>query len=445
MATLAPITTPARQPFGILNESKLRSLQSVKNRQNAITPNSAPTSLKRRAPSPEVEGGSDSENVDPNVLDSLHKRKRSALDEDVSLAKTHRISFNVTTLPPTKPRLSTTVVSTPRLDTFVKPSTTPASAPAAGRSPTRQRSGLLQSRKRFNPPPFASATQSPSLSLSAALKGTKKSRVHSRRAHKSTTIETSKPKSWFFDIYEETEEAQDYRMNEWTMTQSATGLDISDDESKSLHKKSSSADRGKENIDPNEVTAPVTRSMAAAATQKAKEKEVRMNDNDEAARSPLADLNPAEFYAEGLDATSVVLVQDDDEEAETDVEGDETKPGHDFAFQPSTTTTTTSSASLSSTAKIIENLNAPSLAEILSSATPNPLLAGETLLGKARAPGYPLADADGDVEIEIWESESAKDENEKADLQQLENAVVVDPGSPCSSVGDQNVFALQEL
>ncbi|KIX94052.1 uncharacterized protein Z520_10078 [Fonsecaea multimorphosa CBS 102226] len=443
MAALAPITTPARQPFGILNQSKLRSLQSVKNRQNAITPNSAPTSLKRRAVSPDLEGGSDSENIDPSILDSLHKRKRSSFDEDVSLAKTHRYSLNVTTVPPSKPRLSTAVVSTPRLDTFVKPSTTPASAPAAGRSPIRQRSALLQSRKRFNPPPFSSATHSPSLSLSAALNGTKKARAQSRKLNKAT-IETSKPKSWFFDIYEETEEAQDYRMNEWTMTQSATGLDISDDESKSQHKKSS-ADRGKENIDPNEVTAPMTRSMTAAAnavaaTEKAKEKEVKMNDDE--ARSPLADLNPAEFYAEGLDATSVVLVQDDDEEAETDVEGDETKQRHDFTFQPPTT-----SASLSSTAKVIQELNAPSLAEILSSAAPNPL--GDTLLDEAEAPGYPFtdahsarADADGDVEIEIWESESAKDENEKADLQ-LENAV--DVGSPCSSVGDQNVFALQEL
>ncbi|KAH0840542.1 hypothetical protein FOPE_05844 [Fonsecaea pedrosoi] len=441
MAAVAPMATPARQPFGILNESKLRSLQSVKNRQNALTPNSAPTSLKRRAISPDVDGGSDGENVDPSILDSLHKRKRSAFGDDVSLAKTHRYSLNVTALSSTQHRLSTALASTPRLDTFVKPSSTPVSAPAAGRSPTRKRSGLLQSRKRFNPPPFSSSTQSPTLSLSAALNGTKKSRVQSRKLQKAT-IESSKPKSWFFDIYEETEEVQDYRMNEWTMTQSATGLDISDDESKSLHKKSSSVDRGKENIDPNEVTVPVTRSMAAAAAnaaaEKARGKEVKMNDEP---RSPLADLDPAEYYGEGLDATSVVLVHDD-EEAETDVEGEETKQPHDFTFQPSTAST-----SLTSTAKIIEDLNAPTLAEILSSATPNAL--DSTLVEKAEAPGYPLkrvhathADADGDVEIEIWESESAKDENEKADLP-LEN--VVDVGSPCSSVGDQNVFALQEL
>ncbi|ETI24346.1 hypothetical protein G647_03715 [Cladophialophora carrionii CBS 160.54] len=434
MATLAPLSTPARQPFGILNDSKLRSLQSLKNRQNAITPSSVPTSLKRRAPSPEVEGGSDSENIDPNILDSLSKRKRSALEDDASASKSHHYSLNVTpsAFQSSRPRLGTTVVSTPRLNTSAKPSAAPASAPAAGRSPTRKRSsGHLQSRKRFNPPAFA-PTQSPSLSLSAALNGTKKARPSSRRA-RNGTIETSRPKSWFFDIYEESEETQDYRMNEWTMTQSTTGLDISDDESKSLHKNSSSADKGKENIDPNELpTAPVTRSRAAAAA--VTEKEIKMNEDDQA-RTPLGDLNPAQFFPEGLDATSVVLVHDD-EEAETDVEGDASTQQHDFTFQ--------ASAAISSslpTSKVIEHLDAPSLAEILSSATTD--FNHNVVVGKTDGPGLsptssdarPQADADGDVEIEIWESASAKDENERVDL----------PGSPCSAVGDEAAFALQDL
>ncbi|KAJ9617035.1 hypothetical protein H2200_000756 [Cladophialophora chaetospira] len=435
MATLAPISTPARQPFGILNDSKLRSLQSVKNRQNAITPNSAPTSLKRRAPSLEAEGGSDSENVDPHLLDALHKRKRSAFGDDVSYAKSQRYSLNITpTLGSSKPRPSTTIVSTPRLDTFIKPSTTPASAPAAGRSPTRKRSsGLLQPRKRFNPPAFPS-TQSPSLSLSAALSGTKRSRPSSRKS-KNATIETSKPKSWSFDIYEESEETQDYRMNEWTMTQSATGLDISDDESKSQHKKPSS-DRGKENVDPNDLhSAPVTRSMAAAAAAAELREEIKMDEKDQL-RTPLGDLNPAEFYAEGLDATSVVLVHDD-EEAETDIEGDDNQTHHDFTFHASVA----KSSSLP-TSKLIEELNGPSLAEILSSATPN--VFNQDVISIKAEPSYqsaasssvePVADADGDVAIDIWESESAKDENEKHDL----------PGSPGSVAGGENAFALQEL
>lgn len=37
MAALAPLSaTPARQPFGVLDSSKLRSLQSVKNCQNGM-------------------------------------------------------------------------------------------------------------------------------------------------------------------------------------------------------------------------------------------------------------------------------------------------------------------------------------------------------------------------------------------------------------------------
>ena len=215
------------------------------------------------------------------------------------------------------------------------------------------------------------------------------------------------------------------------MTQSATGLDISDDESKGVSKKSPSGDRGKENIDPNDmVSAPVTRAMAAAAAQ-VQEKEVKMDDKNES-RIPLGDLNPAEFYAEGLDATSVVLVHDD-EEAETDVEGDDPKQS-DFTFQPSTT-------SIHHTSKPIEDMDAPSLAAILSSGTPNRF---ETCI---EPPVYPAAkadvesraDADGDLNIDIWESESAIDENEN------ENETAALPESPRSISGDGNAYVLQQL
>jgi hypothetical protein len=219
-------------------------------------------------------------------------------------------------------------------------------------------------------------------------------------------------------------------MNEWTMTQSATGLDISDDESKLSHKKASSSDRGKENIDPNEMsTPPMTRAMAAAAAR-AEEQEGNLKAKEEP-RTPLEELNPAEFYAEGLDATSVVLVHDD-EEAETDVEDEAQASHHDFTFQAPPPVP----ASLS-TSEAVAELEGPSLAQVLSSATPN------FYSDKAEAPCEPLAtsdnqilaDADGDVDFGIWESESAKDENEKVDC----------PGSPSSITGDENAFALQEL
>ncbi|KAJ4533220.1 hypothetical protein HRR80_007864 [Exophiala dermatitidis] len=371
----------------------------------------------------------------------MNKRKRAAFDDDVSVAKAQRFSLNVNAAAPsTKCRLDTGVPTTPRLDTFITKST-PATAPAAGRSPTRKRSssGLLQTRKRFNPPAFAHSThQSPALSISAALNGTKKSRLQSQarktqiqtqirtqsraraRAPTTKTIEESKPSSWFFDIFEESQETQEYRMNEWTMTQSATGLDISDDESKS--KAAKSLDRGKENVDPNELpSAPMTRSMAAAAAVAAATDSL-ITDDSQDERKPLADLNPAKYYAEGLDATSVVLVHDDTPQQATEAEAEVESEKVDSVAK--------NGVSLSSTAKVIESLQVPSINEILGAI-------GSNKFDFKAATSKQMAETNAGAEIEIWESESAKDENEKPDP----NSV---PGSP-ASVGDQNVFALQEL
>jgi len=212
-------------------------------------------------------------------------------------------------------------------------------------------------------------------------------------------------------------------MNEWTMTQSATGLEISDDESKAASK-SNKLDRGKENVDPNEQSAPVTRSMAAAAARI--EKDINVMTDDEP-RTPLGDLNPACFYAEGLDATSVVLVQDDDAEAETDIEEEvEVKAApQDFTFQAPPT---------SLTAKAIEALEGPSLSQILSSTTP--YVTEKGIVGLEDHAHAVIDNEDAATDIEIWESESAKDEQEKVDVE------IEVPGSP---VDDENVFALQEL
>lgn len=353
--------------------------------------------MKRRAASPE---NSDSENVDPNLLDSIGKRKRSAFDDDVSASKASR--FSLSQKPATKPRPSCTV-STPRIDTLQ--STAPLSAPpAAGRSPTKpKKNGLGQPRRRFAPPPFG--TKSPALSISAALNGT----LASKKSRKVRTIEESKPKSWFFDIFEEPEQVQNDRMNEWTISQSAISLDISDDESKSKER----TDRGKENVDPNEVSAPVTRSMAAA---KAASQDLRKDIMTDEARSPLSDLNPAEYYAEGLDATSVVLVQED-------VQADEKQPDpvaqeeaslpseHDFTFASP------------EAPPAHEDLDTADIGAVILSAVPD--WEAETVIeDKVEDPLDMLQQED----MEIWESESAKDENEKQEKSL-----------------DDNVFALQEL
>lgn len=357
----------------------------------AITPGSAP-SLKRRAPSPEL---SDSENVDPNILDSIGKRKRAAHDDDGSLSKPSRYSLHV--LPPSKLQLPTPPI-TSRLDDGLKLNIAPLSAPpAAGRSPTKgKRMGLMQPRKRFGPPSLGK--RPPSLSITAALNGT----LAHKKAKKHRTIEETKPKSWFFDIFEESDEQQNYRMNEWTMTQSANILDISDDESKAREE----SDKGKENIDPNEIyTAPTTRSTINSrdvAVPKTSRKDAMLDEP----RSPLGDLNPSEFYGEGLDATSVVLVHEDTEphvpepvvEAQQ-IEAQTTQSEADFTFEAQ------------------EKL--PTQPELVVESIHSILAASEPNWDAVESTVHPDVDSDllqGDCgPIEIWESESAKDEEEQVD------------------------------
>ena len=318
-------------------------------------------------------------------------------------------------------------IITPRLGHIHTQSAAPSSAPAAaGRSPTHgKRSGILNKRQRFAPPSFV--TKSPSLSLAAALNGT----LANKRPKRVRTLEDSKPKSWFFDIYEEGQEQQDYRMNEWTMTQSAKILDISDDESKAK----AVADRGKENVDPKEVTIPVTRSMAAAKAAAASLAPKRADKLTDEVRSPLGDLNPADYFAAGHDATSVVLIHDDVEEALVP-EGSSTGQTKlvveeaDFAFQATSCLPSTADAPEEDT------LSTAQIGALLVSSAP--VWDTETLVSSPQHPEYttdddlmPMsANVDGNAtDIEIWESESAKDESESREAE-----------------GEsETIFALQEL
>ena len=342
----------------------------------AITPSSAP-SLKRRAPSPE---NSDSENVDPSLLDIAGKRKRSAFGDDDSLSKRSRLSLDTLS----KPR-PFQIDSTPRLDTVIK-SITPISAPpAAGRSPTKPKRQLLaQPRKRFAPPAFG--IKSPAVSIGAALSGT----LANKKPRKVRTIEESKSKSWFFDIYEEPEQVQNDRMNEWTLSQSAACMDVSDDESKSREH----TDRGKENIDPNEIAAPMTRSMAAAKAAAEDLKKDLMTDD----RSPLGDLNPANFYAEGLDATSVVLVQEDTSQEK------ETKPAPNEG-QPSVSNADFTFAS-SEMPRPETDLSTDDISAVILSSIPKWEHASEHSLSQEPTQDELALQTSDD--LEIWESESAK-------------------------------------
>jgi len=382
----------------------------------AIAPSSAP-SLKRRAPSPEL---SDSENIDPYMFDSSSKRKRASFDDDVSLSKQPRI---FTKIVPSTTQLytpSTTTSCTPH-PVVSKASSTPLSAPAAaGRSPTRARGRIdkSQPRRRFAPPILGSS--SPSLSIAAAFKGTL-AHKKTARTKKASILEEAKSKSWCFDIFEESEALQDYRMSEWTMTQSSAALDISDDEgkAKSFDGTVESTDRNKENIDPNEMfvtSAPVTRAAAAAATVRAERKEEIKNVEP---RTPLGDLNAAEFYGEGLDATSVLLVHDDlpqsislEEDASIEVQEEQTS-------EPIIAPATEDFSFAARHEPQAETQLEVSLEEIPEWARRTSVtFAPDTQQEEQSVQGAEPAD------IEIWESESAKDENEQQEDQHPHHVII---------------------
>lgn len=207
------------------------------------------------------------------------------------------------------------------------------------------------------------------------------------------TIQESKPKSWFFDIYEETEAQQDYTVNEWTMTQSATILDISDDESKAQDR----ADRGKENIPPHDVAVVPSgaTTLSSSSTNIPSSRKDMMTDEP---RTPLGNLNAADYYPKGLDASSVVLVQDDVTEPEKASAIDE-------VVDPETPSNVNFECEAVATSA--EFSNAVDLSSLLASCKPS--FDFQTL----DATGGQSEDVPEPADIEIWESESAKDEKEE--------------------------------
>ena len=209
-------------------------------------------------------------------------------------------------------------------------------------------------------------------------------------------------------------------MSEWTMTQSATILDISDDESKAKE----ANDRGKENIDPSGLSMPVTRSMAkaAAATTTAAPSISRKDKMTEEVRSPLSDLNPADYFAEGLDATSVVLVHDEPaaDNAQTDSAAldaaPEPHPVEDLPVDippPSATKVSGFSSNLLTAAEMSSILLATDTAwdadTIVSPLEQHDQLSSPSLDLSAAAES-------ASNEIEIWESESAKGDDENGSV-----------------------------
>lgn len=263
-----------------------------------------PSAIKRQAP--QDFDDIDSENIDPLNFSPSSKKSRS-FDFDVTKSSQTPL-FALTPAKPTQyvqraqaigqkrkaEEPASTPVSEPQSSKRVQPSSAPA---PAGRSPTKsKKAGILSRRRmtaspftRINPPTFSTAEPSTGLpfSIDAALAGTVpayKSKSKSKSTHR---------KSWQFEIHEDTPEEEMANL----MEHSTCTLDISDDESRAAAKEDKD---NKENIPPIDGPAAMSLSTQITATRRD-----MMTDET---RSPLGDLDAKEFYAEGCHASSVILV-----------------------------------------------------------------------------------------------------------------------------------------
>ena len=308
-------TLPARQPFGNVSQARLRNLTNTKNTQNGsypalasiprvkkgthhltlvvALPSNVGSSLKRPA-----SGFSDTdiENVDPVLFQSLSKKEGTFDFNTAGLIKAPR--FTLTTFQPANSIAAPSLVNRKRKaeqlpsgpeQAQVKRRAQPVAAPqaAAGRSPPKtKRTGLLSRRRalggsvsRIDPP----TSSKPPFSLAEALSGTIPLKSKSKQPKK----------AWDFNIYEDTPDEHAANL----MEHGACVLDISDDESGFPSK----GDRdNKENIPPAGHTSgtipPVSR------------RDMMTDD----VRAPLSSLDARDFYADGCDATSVIVVPTDD-------------------------------------------------------------------------------------------------------------------------------------
>lgn len=205
----------------------------------------------------------------------------------------------------------------------------PIHAPA-GRSPTRAKrsSGLLSSRRRSGPytrvdPPRFGTSSAP-FSLDAALKGTIAgygSATSTSIKDGSTTLNEPEMKaSWFFDIHEDTPEQEMTNL----LQHSTCTLDISsDEESERKATREQAEGRDKENVPPVDDV-----------SQTSARRSPRQNPDDmivEKERVALGEMTTSDFFADGCDESSIILIPgDEEEESEEPV----IAPAKDFKFNP---------------------------------------------------------------------------------------------------------------
>lgn len=404
---------PTRQPFASLDGARLRNLTNTKNKQNGMEepsytydyiiahrthlccllqstnshsalPVTLSSSVKRRY-SPSFDE-IDSENIDPSTLKSSSKKAKNLDGNPVKPGKVSHFvlkSDNSSFASVNRPVITPKRLETARTSTR-KPIAPSSAPPAAGRSPKSKRAGILSRRRvssspftRVDPPSFGVSNGLP-FSIDAALSGTVASYKPEPVQHVHVpTLQEAVPKNWMFEIHEDTiDEELGNLMNFGTQT-----LDISDDESRLAAKD----DRGKENIPPADF-----RSMSNMQTVGATRPISRKDMMTDEPRTPLGDLVTSEFYAEGCDASSYIIVPAE----KSDLSNEK-----------------------SSDALGAKDIDTDALlAEPPTSETPQNdwtnLLAMVNASAKANTSDAPAQHEEAPAPIEIWESESAKGEDD---------------------------------
>lgn len=411
-------TTITRQPFGSLKGSRLRNLSHVKNVQNGMMtlgsshephpsmikakpyldvealinmtpalPSLKPSSLKRRHESSQSDDCWNSENVDPDLLSSPTKKTKTGAQNFDQPFKASKFNLNIMGRPinamksknPLHIETHKAIESLKRKSTDDTPeeSGKPSkmrhleTAPA-GRSPKSKRIGILSRRRmgtnsftRINPPSFSATRTSNEISYSidAALSGT----VSSRKKKVISMLDGSSTNGWKFAIREDTEgERLDNILQHSTCI-----LDISDDEGTA----NGMDGRGKENIPPADWT-PITNPVPVSRKDK-------MTDEP---RTPLGDLNAGEYYGEGCDTNSFVIIPDENSES-SEVEKTEFQSGANAPYQLDDEWKT-----------LIAQVNVAQKSAVGA--------------GNGYTPLFEDIPKNDLSEVEIWESESAKEEDE---------------------------------
>ncbi|OTB00246.1 hypothetical protein M426DRAFT_324468 [Hypoxylon sp. CI-4A] len=408
------MATVTRQPFAPLNGARLQTLTSLKNQQNALA---TTPSVKRKAA--DSLDGDDNENVDPLSYAKRSKGSAKNLTLTESFSKpifTFAKSASTANLSITSPTKS----ATPRPRSVLGPKVSVAKINAgvtksalstpAGRSPThKKRSGILSSRRRtgsgfsrVDPPPSFNlhATSAP-FSLDAALKGTIP--VYNSRDASSTSItarslstaqdfsalhENEMKSSWSFEIHEDTPEQEMTNL----LQHSTCVLDISSDEESESRRARERAE-GKENIAPADDVSQTSRTRAArqvSEDEMAYEKE----------RNPLGEMDVRDYYAEGCDENSIIIIPADDyEENEQPQQQQQVESLQADSNQESLSESTT--AVFEDLLQPVEEDQDKSIDELLTKTEePAPCAAVlEPIQGTGES-------------FEVWESGSAKDEAE---------------------------------